>query len=106
MLGSTQRDDVVDGEALHLAGLEVVRRRSGGGAVLLVPDEHVWIDWSDGAVLPGGVQRPGAADGWDSESGGPEGEPERDRGGGELDADGRCGIDEPAGSVRGHGGAG
>jgi len=44
VLGSTQRDDVVDAEALHLAGLEVVRRRSGGGAVLLVPDEHVWID--------------------------------------------------------------
>ena len=44
VLGSTQRDDVVDREACERAGVEVVRRRSGGGAVWLAPDEVVWID--------------------------------------------------------------
>ncbi len=44
VLGSSQRDDIVDPAAASLAGLVVARRRSGGGAVLLVPGEHVWID--------------------------------------------------------------
>jgi lipoate-protein ligase A len=45
-LGSTQPLEVVrDG-----AGIEVVRRRSGGGAVLLLPGELLWID----VVLPRG----------------------------------------------------
>ena len=44
VLGSTQRADVVDADAAAAAGLEVVRRRSGGGAVVLVPGEHVWFD--------------------------------------------------------------
>jgi lipoate---protein ligase len=44
VLGSTQRDDIVDRRAAARAGVEVVRRRSGGGAVLLEPDAHVWID--------------------------------------------------------------
>ena len=39
VLGSAQPDDVA---ASHEAG--VVRRRSGGGAVLVTPDESVWID--------------------------------------------------------------
>ncbi len=45
VLGSSQPDDVVDEKAVARAGLEVVRRRSGGGAVLLIPDEHVWVDF-------------------------------------------------------------
>jgi lipoate-protein ligase A len=48
VLGSTQSDDVVDHRAASAAGVDVVRRRSGGGAVLLVPGEHVWLD----VVLP------------------------------------------------------
>lgn len=44
VLGSTQSDDVVDRPACDRAGVEVVRRRSGGGAVLLCPDEVIWLD--------------------------------------------------------------
>jgi len=39
VLGATQRDVVVSG------GIDVVRRRSGGGAVLLRPGEVVWVDF-------------------------------------------------------------
>src|SRR5262245_14287634 len=44
VLGSTQPDDVVDRDAARRLGIEVVRRRSGGGAVLLQPAGTVWID--------------------------------------------------------------
>ncbi len=44
VLGSTQRDDVVDRDACGRAGLDVARRRSGGGAVLVTPEDPVWID--------------------------------------------------------------
>jgi lipoate---protein ligase len=44
VLGSTQSEAVVDGTAARAAGLEVARRRSGGGAVLVVPGDPVWID--------------------------------------------------------------
>ncbi len=44
VLGSTQRPGVVDRAAAEGAGLDVVRRRSGGGAVLVTPDDPVWID--------------------------------------------------------------
>lgn len=44
VLGSTQREDVVDAAAAECAGVEVVRRRSGGAAVLLVPGETTWLD--------------------------------------------------------------
>jgi lipoate-protein ligase A len=44
VLGSTQRADVVDGSAAASAGVEVVRRRSGGGLVLLEPGAAVWFD--------------------------------------------------------------
>lgn len=44
VLGSTQSVEVVDHVACERHGVEVVRRRSGGGAVLLVPDEVVWLD--------------------------------------------------------------
>ena len=44
VLGSTQPFELVDTEAARTAGIEVVRRRSGGGAVLVTPDDPVWID--------------------------------------------------------------
>lgn len=56
VLGSTQRDDAVDLDACRRAGVEIVRRRSGGGAVLLIPDEVVWVD----VIVPSGW--PGWAD--------------------------------------------
>jgi lipoate-protein ligase A len=61
VLGSTQDDSVVDLEACRRSGVEVVRRRSGGGAVLLRPGEVTWIDvlvparapgWSDDVHAP------------------------------------------------------
>jgi lipoate---protein ligase len=54
VLGSSQRPEVVDDATI--GSIEVVRRRSGGGAVLLIPDEVIWLDvliptgdplWSD-----------------------------------------------------------
>jgi lipoate-protein ligase A len=50
VLGSAQRDDVVDRDACARAGVEVVRRRSGGGAVLVVPGDLLWVD----VVVPAG----------------------------------------------------
>ncbi len=56
VLGSSQPLGDVDVERVDSLGIELVRRRSGGGAVLLVPDEVVWVDmvvprgdplWSD-----------------------------------------------------------
>lgn len=44
VLGSTQPPHHADREALSAAGIELVRRHSGGGAVLLVPGEAVWVD--------------------------------------------------------------
>lgn len=44
VLGSAQRDEVVDAAACSAAGVDVVRRRSGGGVVLLVPGESLWLD--------------------------------------------------------------
>ncbi len=44
VLGSTQSSDVVDADAAQVAGMDVVRRRSGGGAVLVTPDDPVWVD--------------------------------------------------------------
>ena len=53
VLGSTQSADVVDHQACRRAGVEVVRRRSGGGAVLLVPGAVTWIDVIVPADSPG-----------------------------------------------------
>lgn len=50
VLGSAQRDEGVDRVACAAAGIEVVRRHSGGGAVLVVPGEVLWVD----LVLPAG----------------------------------------------------
>ncbi len=56
VLGSAQRDEVVDRDACRRRSIEVVRRRSGGGAVLLVPAEVTWVD----VVVPRGA--PGWSD--------------------------------------------
>lgn len=50
VLGSTQPESDVDAAAAARLGVEVVRRRSGGGAVLLDPGSVVWVD----AVVPRG----------------------------------------------------
>jgi lipoate-protein ligase A len=44
VLGSTQPADSVDTVVLEAAGIELTRRRSGGGAVLLEPGRSVWMD--------------------------------------------------------------
>lgn len=48
VLGSRQTPELVDAERCRAAGLDVVRRRSGGGAVLLRPGSMLWLD----VVLP------------------------------------------------------
>jgi lipoate-protein ligase A len=45
VLGSTQRHEVVDARRAERAGVTVSRRRSGGGAVLVTPDDPVWVDF-------------------------------------------------------------
>lgn len=56
VLGSAQDHTVADAAAVVAAGVDVVRRRSGGGAVYVDPDRCVWLDvvvprhdprWSD-----------------------------------------------------------
>jgi lipoate-protein ligase A len=44
VLGSAQPEDVVDRDACARAGIDVVRRRSGGGAVLVEPGALLWVD--------------------------------------------------------------
>lgn len=43
VLGSTQPESHVDFKRAAASGVEVARRRSGGGAVLVVPGETVWV---------------------------------------------------------------
>lgn len=50
VLGSTQPQTDADAAACEAAGIEIVRRRSGGGAVLLEPGRVLWID----VVVPDG----------------------------------------------------
>ena len=50
VLGSTQPEDLVDVEAAAAAGIDVARRRSGGGAVLVLPGETAWVD----VIVPAG----------------------------------------------------
>ena len=50
VLGSRQTPDLLDRDACERAGLSIVRRRSGGGAVLVAAGKMVWID----LVLPHG----------------------------------------------------
>lgn len=44
ILGSSQDADIVDVGAATADGVEVVRRRSGGGLVCIDPDTTVWVD--------------------------------------------------------------
>jgi lipoate---protein ligase len=44
VLGSTQDSDVVDAEQAARNGVDVVRRSSGGGAVIVAPAAQVWLD--------------------------------------------------------------
>jgi len=50
VLGSAQPADVASAAACRMAGVEVVRRRSGGGAVLIEPGSTLWLD----VLLPSG----------------------------------------------------
>jgi len=49
-VGSSQGDDDVDARVAAAISIDVVRRRSGGGAVLMLPGEVVWVD----LVVPAG----------------------------------------------------
>lgn len=44
VLGSRQTEVELDLDACAAAGIEIVRRRSGGGLVYLVPGNHIWLD--------------------------------------------------------------
>lgn len=44
VLGSRQSEEIVDRNAARRTGLEIVRRRSGGGAVLVDANHSLWID--------------------------------------------------------------
>lgn len=44
VLGSTQDAGIVDHAHLRRGGVQLVRRRSGGGAVLIQPGAQVWVD--------------------------------------------------------------
>jgi lipoate-protein ligase A len=50
VLGSTQDPELVDRAAADALGVDVVRRRSGGGAVLVVPETTAWVD----VIVPAG----------------------------------------------------
>jgi len=50
VLGSAQAPGDVDRRVAAALGVDVVRRRSGGGAVLLLPGEFLWLD----LVVPAG----------------------------------------------------
>jgi lipoate---protein ligase len=45
VLGSAQRESDFDPARCSAAGLEVVRRRSGGGAVVVRPGAQIWVDF-------------------------------------------------------------
>ena len=64
VLGSTQPESDVDHDALAAAGVELVRRRSGGGAVLLEPETAVWVDVDLPADDPLWSADVGASFGW------------------------------------------
>lgn len=50
VLGSAQPATDADVEACGAAGVEIVRRRTGGGAVLVGPGDPLWVD----VVIPAG----------------------------------------------------
>jgi lipoate-protein ligase A len=58
VLGSTQPAAIISSERAVASGVEIVRRRGGGGAVLLQPGDHLWLDaWipHDDPLWEGGV---------------------------------------------------
>lgn len=52
VLGSAQDVSAVEVRVADRLGIDVVSRRSGGTAVLLIPGEHVWLDLSIGPEDP------------------------------------------------------
>lgn len=44
VLGSAQKTDVLNGDEVQRQGIQVVRRHSGGGAVLVAPGDVSWFD--------------------------------------------------------------
>lgn len=44
VLGSTQPDELVRHDLAHADGIEVCRRRSGGGLVFIDPETDCWVD--------------------------------------------------------------
>ncbi len=44
VLGSTQPEHILDVAVAARRGIDVARRRSGGGVVLLRPDDPLWVD--------------------------------------------------------------
>lgn len=64
VLGSTQPDAVADAGACAAAGVEIVHRQSGGGAVLVEPAEMLWIDVVLPAADPLWVDDVGRSAGW------------------------------------------
>ena len=62
VLGSTQSDDLLDVGVCRQRGIDVARRRSGGGIVIVGPGRVVWLDvliprghglWSDDVGIAG-----------------------------------------------------
>jgi lipoate-protein ligase A len=53
VLGSLQSVDILDEAACAAAGVEIARRRSGGGVVLLEPGRIVWFD----VIVPAALLR-------------------------------------------------
>jgi len=53
VLGSTQPAETIDADAVASAGLWLVRRLSGGGAVAVVPAEMLWVDVVSSPDAPG-----------------------------------------------------
>ena len=52
VLGSRQSTSIINHHACDERGIDVVTRRSGGGLMLLVPGEHLWLDVVIGADDP------------------------------------------------------
>src|SRR5947208_1991150 len=64
VLGSSQKDDVVDWQRVRRRDAEVVHRRSGGAAVLVEPGAAVWVDVTIPARDPLGDHDVGRAFHW------------------------------------------